>query len=110
MTRTRMPLTRSLAASALALATLAGTAGAASAAPATPALTGIQIQDGVGGKPGDGVGGKVRYIDWFWTMSNCRAAGKRLVGSGAYDSYRCDVSWGSTGPVVYPVYKLYVRY
>lgn len=48
-------------------------------------------------------GGQHVYIDWYWSLSGCDAAGDRLIDVGAIYGYSCELS-------VYLTFYLYVDY
>ena len=43
------------------------------------------------------------YIDWYWSLSSCDAAGDRLMDVGAIYGYSCELS-------AYLTFYLYVDY
>jgi hypothetical protein len=48
-------------------------------------------------------GGQHVYIDWYWSLSGCDAAGDRLMDVGAIYGYSCELS-------AYLTFYLYVDY
>jgi hypothetical protein len=75
------------------------TAAPATAAPATAAPAASVATQTAQQTPG----GQHVYIDWYWSLSGCDAAGDRLMDVGAIYGYSCELS-------AYLTFYLYVDY